>query len=53
MALVSIQQSDPGAGYQAHRREIENAIQEVLESGWYIKGQKLAAFERDFAACSS
>ena len=33
--------------YQA---EIEAAIGEVLASGWYIRGQQCAAFEKEFAA---
>lgn len=45
-----IPQSNPKAGYLAHREDIDAAIQRVLESGWYILGQEVAAFEREFAA---
>jgi dTDP-4-amino-4,6-dideoxygalactose transaminase len=35
---------------QRVRREIDAAIQRVLDSGWYILGEEVAAFEREFAA---
>lgn len=44
-----VPQSDPKANYLAHRREIDDAVRQVLESGWYILGQQVAAFEREFA----
>ena len=44
-----IPQTDPKAGYLAHRQEIDAAIQRVLESGWYILGQEVSAFEQEFA----
>lgn len=47
----AILQSDPKAGYLAHKREIDEAIQQTLESGWYILGEQVSAFEREFAAC--
>ena len=40
----------PGASYAAHREGIDGAIRRVLESGWYITGDELAGFEREFAA---
>lgn len=46
----SIPQTDPGAGYLAHREEIDSAIRNVLESGWYILGREVEAFELEFAA---
>lgn len=35
--------------YLALKPEIDNAVQRVLDSGWYILGQEVAAFEREFA----
>lgn len=45
-----IPQNNPKAGYQAHKDEIDSAIAEVLESGWYILGQQVTRFEEAFAA---
>jgi dTDP-4-amino-4,6-dideoxygalactose transaminase len=47
---LRIPQTDPKAGYLAHAGEIEAAIADVLNSGWYILGRELAAFEQEFAA---
>lgn len=47
--FTRILQTDPHAGYLARRDAIEGAIQRVLESGWYILGDEVAAFEREFA----
>lgn len=44
-----IPQTNPQAGYLAHRTEIDEAIKLTLESGWYILGQQTAAFEQEFA----
>ncbi|MGA9347288.1 MAG: DegT/DnrJ/EryC1/StrS family aminotransferase [Anaerolineae bacterium] len=46
----AIPQTDPRANYLAHRAEIDAAISRVLDSGWYILGQEVAAFEQEFAA---
>jgi len=46
---IYVPQSDPKAGYLAHQREIDEAVRQVLESGWYILGQHVVAFEREFA----
>lgn len=40
----------PQAQYRAHAEQIDAAIRRVLDSGWYILGQEVAAFEREFAA---
>lgn len=45
-----IPQSNPKAGYLAHREHIDLAVRRVLESGWYILGEEVAAFEVEFAA---
>ena len=41
--------ADPKAGYLAYKEEIDQAVQRVLDSGWYIFGQEVSAFEREFA----
>lgn len=38
------------SGYLAQRQEIDDAVRRVLESGWYILGREVAAFEEEFAA---
>ena len=50
MSEAAIPQADPRASYRAHKDAIEAAIARVLESGRYILGPEVAAFERDFAA---
>ena len=45
-----VPQSDPKASYLAHQREIDDAIRQTLDSGWYILGKQVAAFEQEFAA---
>jgi dTDP-4-amino-4,6-dideoxygalactose transaminase len=41
---------DLRAAYREVRSEIDAAVSRVLDSGWYIGGEEVAAFERDFAA---
>jgi dTDP-4-amino-4,6-dideoxygalactose transaminase len=48
--VIVVPQTDPKANYLAHRVEIDAAIQRVLESGWYILGREVEAFEQEFAA---
>jgi dTDP-4-amino-4,6-dideoxygalactose transaminase len=50
MASSSIPQTDPKSAYVAYRQAIDAAVARVLASGWYILGQEVAAFEREFAA---
>jgi dTDP-4-amino-4,6-dideoxygalactose transaminase len=45
-----ILQADPKAGYLAQRRDIDAAMARVASSGWYILGQEVTGFEREFAA---
>jgi dTDP-4-amino-4,6-dideoxygalactose transaminase len=45
-----IPQTNPKAAYLAQREAIDAAIKRVLENGWYIQGEEVAAFEREFAA---
>jgi len=40
---------NPHAQYLSHKDEIDRAIASVLESGWYVFGQEVAAFEHEFA----
>ena len=47
---IQIFSSNPKANYLAHKKEIDEAIARVLDSGWYILGQEVAAFENEFAA---
>lgn len=41
--------SNPLAQYNAHKEEIDKAIQRVLDKGWYILGEETKAFESEFA----
>lgn len=41
--------ANPLAQYQAHRAEIRQAIDDVLEGGRYILGEHVTAFESEFA----
>ena len=41
---------DPSASYQAHKSEIDQAIKRVLDSGWYVLGTEVDAFEEEFAS---
>jgi dTDP-4-amino-4,6-dideoxygalactose transaminase len=41
---------DLQAGYRALGDEIEQAVLQVLQSGWYILGKEVASFEQEFAA---
>lgn len=45
-----VPQADPRAGYRAHQAAIDAAIRRVLDSGHYILGGEVAAFERELAA---
>jgi dTDP-4-amino-4,6-dideoxygalactose transaminase len=45
-----IHQCDPKANYLACKDEINAVIQDVLNSGYYILGPNVEAFEKEFAA---
>ena len=47
---ITVPQADPGAGYRAHKDEIDAAVLRALGSGWYILGKEGEAFEREYAA---
>ena len=49
MTAISIPQTDPRAGYLEQRAEIDAAIARALESGAYILGREVEAFETEFA----
>jgi len=41
---------DPSASYQTHKSEIDQAIKRVLDSGWYVLGTEVDAFEKEFVS---
>jgi dTDP-4-amino-4,6-dideoxygalactose transaminase len=41
---------NPRAQYLAHKAEIDTAVLNVLEKGWYILGDEVRAFEAEFSA---
>ena len=45
---ILIPAADPKGSYLCHKAEIDEAIHRVLESGWYIDGDEVSAFEREF-----
>ena len=47
--IASLPAAHPQASYLAHQEEIDRAIQRVLQSGWYVLGQEVIAFEQEFA----
>jgi hypothetical protein len=47
---IKVPQSNPKAGYEAAKVEINQAVARVLESGWYILGKEVTEFENEFAA---
>jgi dTDP-4-amino-4,6-dideoxygalactose transaminase len=48
--MERILQTNPRLNYLAHRAEIDAAVSRVMERGWYILGEEVAAFEKEFAA---
>ena len=48
--LDAIPQTDPRAGYLAHRPAVDAAITRVLEGGLYVLGREVEIFEAAFAA---
>lgn len=47
--VLNIPQMYPGAFFEEHRTEVMDAVARVLESGWYILGNQVQEFEREFA----
>jgi len=44
-----IQCANPKAQYLSYREEIDLAIKRVLDSGWYVLGEEVREFEKEFA----
>lgn len=47
---MPVQPADPRGNYRAHREEILAAVESALDSGSYILGPQVKAFEAEFAA---
>ncbi|MBE2267921.1 MAG: DegT/DnrJ/EryC1/StrS family aminotransferase [Anaerolinea sp.] len=47
---LPIPQANPKAAYANLRAEIDSAVHHVLDSGWYLQGEQVSAFEAEFAA---
>ena len=41
--------ASPKAQYLSYRDDINSAIQRVLDSGWYVLGEEVTRFEKEFA----
>jgi len=41
--------ANPKEQYQSYRNEINSAIQRVLDSGWYVLGEEVTQFEKEFS----
>lgn len=50
MTAIKVLPADPKANYQAYQREIDHALHEVLESGYYLMGEQTKALEAEFAS---
>jgi dTDP-4-amino-4,6-dideoxygalactose transaminase len=42
--------ANPKAQYLSYQDDINSAIQRVLDSGWYVLGEEVTQFEKEFAA---
>ena len=42
--------SDPFASYKRHKKEVDEAVRRVLDSGWYVLGNEVKSFEEEFSA---
>jgi dTDP-4-amino-4,6-dideoxygalactose transaminase len=47
--VATIKQVDPLAAYRELRDDIDAAVSRVLDSGWYILGREVSAFESELA----
>ncbi len=47
---ITIPQANPQAAYLAQQTEIDQAVARVLNSGWYILGAEVKAFEAEYSA---
>lgn len=50
MSTSPLLTADPGAGFRAHAEEIRRAVDRVLDSGRYILGPEVEAFETEWSA---
>ena len=50
MTSTTIPFNNLHAPYAAIKTEIDEAVHRVLDSGWYILGKEVTAFEDEFAA---
>lgn len=41
--------ANPKAQYHSHKMEIDDAVNRILEKGWYILGEEVVSFEKEFA----
>jgi len=48
--IETIHQANPKAAYLAQKHEIDVAFHDVLDSGWYVLGKQVEAFEKEFAS---
>ena len=46
---MNITCANPKAQYASYRNDINSAIQRVLDSGWYVLGEEVTRFEKEFA----
>jgi dTDP-4-amino-4,6-dideoxygalactose transaminase len=47
--LAGVPQASPGRDYRSHQAEIDAALRRALDSGWYVLGPEVRAFEAEFA----
>lgn len=52
MTKLTVPFLDLASSYRSNKDAIDAALRRVAESGWYLMGQELAAFEASFAAYS-
>ena len=45
-----IKQTDPLQNYLKYKKEIDIAIKNALDSGWYILGEQVKLFEQEFSS---
>jgi len=41
--------ANPKAQYDAYARDIDQAVRKVISGGWYILGEQIGLFEKEFA----
>lgn len=47
---IMVNLSSPKDQYLSHKKDIDHAIAKVLDSGWYILGNEVGSFEKEFAS---